>query len=60
MCAVISLAPPGLPNWLDPKGHREGTMIFRWSRSQDPVPEIATRLVARADLPEAADAWGPG
>src|SRR3990172_3735157 len=26
--AVISLAPPGVPNWLDPKGHPDGTLIF--------------------------------
>jgi len=55
---VISLAPPGVPNWLDPKGHREGTLIFRWSRSPDPVPQIETRLVLRADLPGAFATWG--
>lgn len=55
--AVISLAPPGVPNWLDPKGHREGTLIFRWSRSADPVPRIETRLVRRAELPGAFTAW---
>lgn len=55
--AVVSLAPPGVPNWLDAKGHREGTLIFRWSRSPDPVPRIETRLVRLAELPGAFDSW---
>jgi hypothetical protein len=58
--AVVSLAPPGALNWLDPKGHREGTLIFRWSRSSEPVPRIETRLVPRAELPGAFAAWGSG
>jgi hypothetical protein len=44
--AVISAQDPGVPNWLNTLGHREGTMIFRWSRSPDPVPPIETQLVA--------------
>ncbi len=48
--AVLSLRDPGVPNWLDPRDHREGTMIFRWSRSADPVPAIETELVALAQL----------
>jgi hypothetical protein len=28
--AVISLADPGVPNWLDPAGFREGTIYGRW------------------------------
>ncbi len=38
-------ASAGIPNWLDPKGHREGTMVFRWSRPIDPMPEIRCELV---------------
>jgi len=38
-------ASAGIPNWLDPKGHREGTMVFRWSRPIDPLPEIRCELV---------------
>ena len=40
--AVIANAPPppGAENWIDTRGHAEGTMIFRWSRSPDPVPPI--------------------
>ncbi len=35
-------APEGAINWIDTRGHVEGTMIFRWSRSADPVPPIST------------------
>jgi hypothetical protein len=56
--AVVSLRAPGVPNWVDPKGHREGTLIFRWSRSADPVPRIDTKLVPHAALPGALAAWG--
>ena len=38
-------ASAGIPNWLDPKGPREGTMVFRWSRPIDPMPEIRCELV---------------
>jgi hypothetical protein len=38
-------ASAGIPNWLDPKGHREGTMVFRWSRPVDPMPDIECELV---------------
>jgi len=51
---VLAHAKPpvsaGIPNWLDPKGHTEGTMVFRWSRPQDPLPEIRCELVAWCDL----------
>ncbi len=38
-------ASTGLSNWLDPKGHREGTLVFRWSRPLDPMPEFHCALV---------------
>ncbi len=50
--AVIADTAPRGPNWLDTRGHREGTMIFRWSRSSDPVPPIQSAVVKRSDLPE--------
>ena len=37
-------------NWIDLKGHREGTLVFRWSRSKDPVPPIETELVKWSEL----------
>ncbi|GIW39441.1 MAG: hypothetical protein KatS3mg076_0018 [Candidatus Binatia bacterium] len=49
--AVVCLEDPGVANWLDPVGHREGTMIYRWNLADDaPVPE--TRVVPRARLRE--------
>ena len=44
VAAVIANAPApaGAQNWIDTRGHAEGTMIFRWSRSTQPVPPIAT------------------
>lgn len=42
---VLSATPPpadlDVPNWLDPRGHVEGTMVFRWSRPKSPMPDIA-------------------
>jgi len=43
-------ASAGIPNWLDPRGHREGTMVFRWSRPVDPMPEIQCELVPWRNL----------
>jgi hypothetical protein len=37
--AVVSHTDPGVANWLDTAGHRQGPMIFRWLRAQGaPVP----------------------
>ncbi|MCZ6828024.1 MAG: DUF1214 domain-containing protein [Gammaproteobacteria bacterium] len=37
---VVSHADPGLPNWLDPSGHSEGYVTFRWIGSQSyPSPQ---------------------
>jgi hypothetical protein len=47
--AVVAARDPGVANWLDSAGHRQGAMIFRWLRAADaPVP--ATRVVKVADL----------
>ncbi len=36
---VVSHRDPGLPNWLDPSGHREGYVTVRWIGAQDyPAP----------------------
>jgi hypothetical protein len=37
---IVSKTDPGLPNWIDTCGHREGTMCLRWYRVKegtDPV-----------------------
>jgi hypothetical protein len=42
--AVVSERDPGIANWLDNAGHRQGPMIFRWLRADGhPVP--STRLI---------------
>ncbi len=46
---VVSLEDPGVPNWLDPAGHPEGYLMYRYQRALGaPVPEA--RLVRLADL----------
>ncbi len=42
---VIASRDPGMPNWIDTRGHREGPMIFRWSRTALPVPEIDAQVI---------------
>ena len=36
-------------NWLDLRGYTEGTTVFRWSRSKQPVPKFHTTLVKLND-----------
>ncbi|HVC69230.1 MAG TPA: DUF1214 domain-containing protein [Acidimicrobiales bacterium] len=53
--AVVAGRDPGVVNWLDTAGHRQGAMIFRWLRATDaPVP--ATRVVKFAELAAALPA----
>ncbi len=41
--------------WLDPVGHAEGSLIYRWNMAEDtPIPTI--RLLPRADLAAALPA----
>lgn len=47
--AVIALDDPGVPNWLDPGGNREGAIMLRWTEaSSGPVPTL--RAVPQAEL----------
>lgn len=32
-------------NWMDTRGHRHGTAVFRWSRSDAPMPEFRCAVV---------------
>jgi len=46
---VISLADPGVPNWLDPAGFKQGTIYGRWyDCDSHPVPTL--KRVKFADL----------
>jgi Protein of unknown function (DUF1214) len=47
--AVISLADPGVPNWLDPAGFREGTIYGRWYDC-DSRPTPTLKRVKLCDL----------
>jgi len=49
---VISHDDPGLANWLDPGGHREGTLAVRYLLAET-VPTLDYRPVARAELDRA-------
>jgi hypothetical protein len=46
---VIAHEDPGVPNWLDTCGHRQGAMCWRWIRAAEhPTPR--TRVVRLAEL----------
>jgi hypothetical protein len=36
---VLAHRDPGVPNWVDTTGHREGFMTPRWTYSETPAPE---------------------
>jgi hypothetical protein len=46
---VSAEEPTGAPNWLDTQAHTQGTMVFRWSRSDAPCPTFHCRVVRTAD-----------
>ena len=55
---VVALEDPGVPNWLDPSGHPEGNILYRYQQSRtDPKPEA--QLVDVAELREALPADTP-
>ncbi len=47
--AVISLTDPGVPNWLDPAGYREGGIYGRWYDC-DTAPTPVIKRVPLAEL----------
>ena len=52
--AVIALDDPGVPNWLDPGGNREGAIMLRWTEaSSGPIPSLRAipQAALRAHLP---------
>lgn len=42
---MISARKPAARNWIDTRGHGEGMMMLRWSRTALPVPAIESRVV---------------
>ncbi len=46
---VIARSDPGVPNWLDTAGHREGVIVYRYHKPEsNPLP--TTRLVKLSEL----------
>ena len=56
--AVIALDDPGVPNWLDPGGWQEGSVMLRWTNASS-GPEPSLRLVPSAELRAALPADTP-
>ena len=56
---VIALEDPGVPNWLDPAGHSEGVVIYRYQNAPDVNPIPVGRVVSRSRLREALPADTP-
>lgn len=53
--AVIALEDPGVPNWLDPAGRSEGSLMLRWtgaSSGPEPSLKIVPATDIRAHLPD--------
>lgn len=48
---LLSARDPGLPNWLETAGHREGTLCLRWVGATHQV-HPTTRVVKLTDLEE--------
>ena len=49
---IVSQKDPGLPNWITTVGHRQGTMLFRWTRPapRTELPAISVEKVTLASL----------
>jgi len=60
--AVISAQDPGVPNWLDTGGHREGAMLIRWLDCEDGERPTTQKLAirdVRSALPESTPRMAP-
>ncbi len=44
---VLAHSDPGVPNWVDTTGHREGFMTPRWTYSETPSPEDWPEITAK-------------
>jgi hypothetical protein len=47
---VVADQDPGVGNWLDTCGHREGIALFRWLQADDAPPQPQVRVVRLDDL----------
>ena len=46
---VVTHEDPGVENWIETAGHRQGTMCFRWIRAES-HPQPAARVVKLSEL----------
>jgi hypothetical protein len=51
---VISPRRPRHENWIDTRGHRVGALVFRWSRTALPLPELRCRVMPIDTLTDTA------
>ncbi len=42
---VVSHRDPGMPNWLDTAGHREGVVFCRWLQADAPPEQPVSRVI---------------
>jgi hypothetical protein len=47
---LIARRRPQAANWIDTRGHRVGALVFRWSRTDRPMPSLTTTVVPVASL----------
>jgi len=57
--AVIAHDDPGVPNWLDTGGFREGVMLCRFQFAEEPAPQPRTRVVPYREVVAALPAGTP-
>ena len=50
---VVAHGDPGVPNWLDTEGRREGLLTLRWFWPTGDAPAPTTRVVPLADVRDA-------
>ena len=51
---VVSLEDPGVQNWLDTAGHREGSLFMRWTRCEAYPEAVSTKLIKVRDATRAS------
>ena len=59
---VVAHEDPGVPNWLDTCGHREGHLALRWVEAEHhPVPkaEVVDLAAWQRSLPSTAKRFDP-
>lgn len=60
--AVVAMADPGVPNWLDTNGYSRGMLVGRWHGASDyPLPTMRKVALAqvRAHLPQTTPTVSP-